>query len=327
MSNGEVKILGTGSSVPERIITNFDLEKMVDTSDEWITTRTGIKERRIAQEEESTSTFALLAAQRALQAAQVSPEELDLIIVATVTPDMLFPATACLLQRELKAHKAASFDLEAGCTGFVYALSLAEKYLRGGGGEKALVVGAETLSKILDWEDRSTCVLFGDGAGAAVLGLSEEEGIIATYLGSDGGGAHLLELPAGCSRMPASLDTVNSRLHYIKMNGNEVFKFAVKIMEEASLEVIKRGQVEIDEVSLFIPHQANIRIINSAAKRLGIPEEKVFVNVHKYGNTSSASVPLALDEAYREGKIKRSDLVLLVGFGAGLTWGSALIRW
>jgi 3-oxoacyl-[acyl-carrier-protein] synthase-3 len=327
LSNGEVKILGTGSSVPERIITNFDLEKMVDTSDEWITTRTGIKERRIAQEEESTSTFALLAAQRALQAAQVSPEELDLIIVATVTPDMLFPATACLLQRELKAHKAASFDLEAGCTGFVYALSLAEKYLRGGGGEKALVVGAETLSKILDWEDRSTCVLFGDGAGAAVLGLSEEEGIIATYLGSDGGGAHLLELPAGCSRMPASLDTVNSRLHYIKMNGNEVFKFAVKIMEEASLEVIKRGQVEIDEVSLFIPHQANIRIINSAAKRLGIPEEKVFVNVHKYGNTSSASVPLALDEAYREGKIKRSDLVLLVGFGAGLTWGSALIRW
>ena len=327
MSNGEVKILGTGSSVPERIITNFDLEKMVDTSDEWITTRTGIKERRIAQEEESTSTFALLAAQRALQAAQVSPEELDLIIVATVTPDMLFPATACLLQRELKAHKAASFDLEAGCTGFVYALSLAEKYLRGGGGEKALVVGAETLSKILDWEDRSTCVLFGDGAGAAVLGLSEEEGIIATYLGSDGGGAHLLELPAGCSRMPASLDTVNSRLHYIKMNGNEVFKFAVKIMEKASLKVIKRGQVEIDEVSLFIPHQANIRIINSAAKRLGIPEEKVFVNVHKYGNTSSASVPLALDEAYREGKIKRSDLVLLVGFGAGLTWGSALIRW
>ena len=286
----------------------------------------GIKERRIAQEEESTSTFALLAAQRALQAAQVSPEELDLIIVATVTPDMLFPATACLLQRELKAHKAASFDLEAGCTGFVYALSLAEKYLRGRG-EKALVVGAETLSKILDWEDRSTCVLFGDGAGAAVLGLSEEEGIIATYLGSDGGGAHLLELPAGCSRMPASLDTVNSRLLYIKMNGNEVFKFAVKIMEEASLEVIKRGQVEIDEVSLFIPHQANIRIINSAAKRLGIPEEKVFVNVHKYGNTSSASVPLALDEAYREGKIKRSDLVLLVGFGAGLTWGSALIRW
>lgn len=327
MSNGEVKILGTGSSVPERIITNFDLEKMVDTSDEWITTRTGIKERRIAQEEESTSTFALLAAQRALQAAQVSPEELDLIIVATVTPDMLFPATACLLQRELKARKAASFDLEAGCTGFVYALSLAEKYLQGGEGEKALVVGAETLSKILDWEDRSTCVLFGDGAGAAVLGLSEEEGIIATYLGSDGGGAHLLELPAGCSRMPASLDTVNSRLHYIKMNGNEVFKFAVKIMEEASLEVIKRGQVEIDEVSLFIPHQANIRIINSAAKRLGIPEEKVFVNVHKYGNTSSASVPLALDEAYREGKIKRSDLVLLVGFGAGLTWGSALIRW
>jgi len=327
LREGKAKILGTGSSVPEQVITNFDLEKMVDTSDEWITTRTGIKERRIAQEEESTSTFALLAAQRALQAAQVSAEELDLIVVATVTPDMLFPATACLLQRELKARKAASFDLEAGCTGFVYALSLAEKYLRGGGGEKALVVGAETLSKILNWQDRSTCVLFGDGAGAAVLGLSEEEGIIATYLGSDGGGAHLLELPAGCSRMPASLDTVNNRLHYIKMNGNEVFKFAVKIMEEASLEVIKRGHVEMDEVNLFIPHQANIRIINSAAKRLGIPEERVFVNVHKYGNTSSASIPLALDEAYREGKINGGDLVLLVGFGAGLTWGSALIRW
>ena len=327
MRESKVKILGTGSSVPQRVITNFDVEKMVDTSDEWITTRTGIKERRIAGEGESTSTFALLAAQRALQAAQVSPEELDLIVVATVTPDMLFPATACLLQRELKARKAASCDLEAGCTGFVYALSLAEKYLRGGGGEKALVVGAETLSKILDWQDRSTCVLFGDGAGAAVLGLSEGEGILATYLGSDGGGAHLLELPAGCSRMPASLNTINNRLHYIKMNGNEVFKFAVKIMEEASLEVMKRGNVKIDEVSLFIPHQANIRIINSAAKRLGIPEEKVFINVHKYGNTSSASIPLALDEACQEGKINRGDLVLLVGFGAGLTWGSALIRW
>ncbi len=325
--NTKVKILGTGSSAPDQVITNFDLEKMVDTTDEWITTRTGIKERRIAKEGESTSTFALLAAQRALRVARVSPEELDLIIVATVTPDMLFPATACLLQRELKASQAASFDLEAGCTGFVYGLSLAEKYLRGGGGERALVVGAETLSKIVDWQDRSTCVLFGDGAGAAVLGLSEEEGIIATYLGSDGGGAHLLELPAGCSRMPASLDTINGRLHYIKMNGNEVFKFAVKIMEEASREVIKKSGIAMDEIDLFIPHQANIRIINSAAKRLGIPEERVFVNVHKYGNTSSASVPLALDEAYQDGRIKSGDLILLVGFGAGLTWGSALIRW
>ncbi len=327
MRNRWVKILGTGSSVPERILTNGDLEKMVDTSDEWITTRTGIKERRIAEPQETTATFALQASRLALERAGVSPEELDLIVVATVTPDMLFPATACLVQRDLGAKKACGFDLEAGCTGFVYALAMAEKYLVAGGGEKALVVGAETLSKIVDWQDRATCVLFGDGAGAVVLGVTESPGILATYLGCDGQGASLLEIPGGCSRFPASFDTVTNRLHYIKMNGNEVFKFAVRVMEEASLEAAQRAGVSTEDVDLFIPHQANIRIINSAAKRLRIAEEKIFVNVQKYGNTSSASIPLALDEAYREGRVKEGDLLLLVGFGAGLTWGSAIIRW
>jgi 3-oxoacyl-[acyl-carrier-protein] synthase-3 len=240
---------------------------------------------------------------------------------------MLFPATACILQRELGAEKAACFDLEAGCTSFVYALSIAEKYLSAGGGNFALVVGAETLSKILDWEDRATCVLFGDGAGAAVLGLGEKPGIISTHLGADGGGANYIEVPAGISRMPASIDTVQNRLHYIKMAGNEVFKFAVKIMEEASLKVLEKGKIKIEDVNLFIPHQANIRIIKSAAKRLGIVEDRIFVNIHKYANTSSASIPLALFEAVQENRIQEGDIILLVGFGAGLTWGSALIRW
>jgi 3-oxoacyl-[acyl-carrier-protein] synthase-3 len=322
-----VRVLGTGSSVPEKVLTNFDLERMVDTSDEWITTRTGIKERRIAAPSETTSKLALEAAQKALEAAQVAPEEIDCIIVGTVTPDMLFPSTACLLQHALGAKRAFAFDLEAGCTGFVYALAVAEKYLLAEGRGKALVVGAETLSKIVDWQDRATCVLFGDGAGAAVVGLGDRPGILATYLGANGGGAHLLELPAGCSRMPASFETVEKRLHYIKMNGNEVFKFAVRIVEEASLEVLKKAQKTVDDVKLFIPHQANIRIIQSAAERLGIPEEKVFVNVEKYGNTSSASIPIALDEASRSGRIREGDIVLLVGFGAGLTWGAVLIQW
>lgn len=322
-----VRILGTGSSVPEKVVTNFDLERVVETSDEWITTRTGIKERRIAAPSETTSTFALLASQKALESARVSPEELDCIIVATVTPDMLFPSTACILQHALGAKNAFAFDLEAGCTGFVYALAVAEKYLLAEGKGKALVVGAETLSKIVDWQDRATCVLFGDGAGAAVLGLDDRPGILATYLGADGGGAHLLELPAGGSRMPASLETVNQRLHYIKMNGNEVFKFAVRVVEEASLKVLAKAQKTVDDVHLFIPHQANIRIIQSAAKRLGIPEEKIFVNVDRYGNTSAASIPIALDEALRLQRIREGDVVLLVGFGAGLTWGAALIEW
>lgn len=322
-----VRILGTGSSVPERVLTNHDLEGMVETSDEWITTRTGIKERRIAFPSQTTSELALEASRKALEAAEVRPQEIDCIVVGTVTPDMLFPSTACLIQHALGAKNAFAFDLEAGCTGFVYAMAMVEKFLLAEGRGKALVVGAETLSKIVDWQDRATCVLFGDGAGAAVLGLGETPGILATCLGADGGGAHLLELPAGCSRMPASIETVNQRLHYIKMSGNEVFKFAVRVVEEASLEVLRKAQKTITEVSLFIPHQANVRIIQSAARRLGISEEKVFVNVERYGNTSSASIPIALDEAQGSGRIKRGDLVLLVGFGAGLTWGAALIQW
>ena len=327
MNNRPVKILGVGAGVPQKVITNFDLEKIVDTSDEWIVSRSGIRERRIASENETTSMLAIEAARIALKKAQVKSSDLDLIIVATVTPDMLFPATACILQRELGAEKAACFDLEAGCTSFVYALSIAEKYLSAGGGNFALVVGAETLSKILDWEDRATCVLFGDGAGAAVLGLGEKPGIISTHLGADGGGANYIEVPAGISRMPASIDTVQNRLHYIKMAGKEVFKFAVKIMEEASLKVLEKGKIKIEDVNLFIPHQANIRIIKSAAKRLGIVEDRIFVNIHKYANTSSASIPLALFEAVQENRIQEGDIILLVGFGAGLTWGSALIRW
>lgn len=322
-----VRILGIGSHVPETVLTNFDLERMVDTSDEWITTRTGIKERRIAALSETTSALALEASRKALEDARVAPEELVCIVVATVTPDMLFPATACLVQHALGAKNAFAFDLEAGCTGFVYALALAEKYLLSEGEGKALVIGAETLSKIVDWQDRATCVLFGDGAGAVVLGLDERPGILATYLGADGGGAHLLELPAGGSRMPASLETVKDRLHYIKMNGNEVFKFAVRVVEEASWKVLAKAGKTIDDVTLFVPHQANIRIIQSAAKRLGIPEERIFVNVDRYGNTSAASIPIALDEAFRTGRIKKGDTVLLVGFGAGLTWGAALLVW
>ncbi len=322
-----VKVLGTGSGIPEGRLTNNDLEKMVETSDEWITARTGIKERRIVKPHESAATLSLQAAWTALERASVSPSELDVIIVATVTPEMPFPATACILQDQLGATKAACFDLEAGCTGFVYALSVAEKYLRGGGGEKALIIGVETLSRIVDWQDRSTCVLFGDGAGAAVLGIADEPGVLATYLGADGRGGPLLELPAGGSRIPPTSETIERRLHYIKMSGNEVFRFAVKIMEEASREVLRRARVPIEDVDLFVPHQANIRIIDSAAKRLGIPRDRIFLNVQKYGNTSSASIPIALNEAWEENRIFAGDLVLLVGFGAGLTWGSALIRW
>ncbi|MCX6090940.1 MAG: ketoacyl-ACP synthase III [Candidatus Atribacteria bacterium] len=327
MKQRAVKILGTGAFVPPRVVTNLDLEKMVETSDDWITTRTGIKERRIASPDETTSVLALAAAREALAKASVPPEDLDLIVVATVTPDMLFPATACLLQKELHARNAACFDLEAGCTGFVYALSVVEKYLVAGGGDTALVVGAETLSKILNWNDRATCVLFGDGAGAVVLGIDEKPGILATILGSDGQGSHLLDLPAGGSRMPASPETLAQNLHFIHMAGNEVFKFAVRVIVDASLRVLEKAHCTMEEVNLFIPHQANIRIIHSAAKRLGLSMDRIFVNVNRYGNTSSASIPLALHEAVVQQRIRSGDLVLLVGFGAGLTWGSALIRW
>jgi len=323
-----VGIIGTGSYTPPRVLTNFDLEKMVDTSDEWIRTRTGIVERRIAEPDVPTSQLALLSAQRALESAQVEAGQLDLIIVATVTPDMFFPCTASLLQQELGAGYAAGFDMLVGCTGFVYGCAVAREMIGVGRYEHALIIGAETLSKIADWEDRNTCVLFGDAAGAAILGPVEEgHGILTYSLGNDGTNADALKIPAGGSLMPTSEETVANRLHYLTMNGPEVFKFAVRAMAHSSLEVVERAGLSMSDVDLVIPHQANLRIIDAAAKRLNVPYERFVRNLESYGNTSAASIPLALDEEVRGGRIKSGDHVLLSSFGAGLSWGSMLVRW
>lgn len=321
-------IIGTGSYVPERILTNFDLEKMVDTSDEWIRTRTGIRERRIASEDQATSDLAYEASRRALNAAGLNAEALDLIIVATITPDTAFPSTANILQDRLGARRAAAFDQAAACSGFIYALATAAQFIENGVYRYVLVVGAETLSRITDWQDRNTCVLFGDGAGAAVLGpVPEDEGVRAFVLGSDGSGGELLKLPAGGSRLPASHKTVDDRLHYLKMNGREVFKFAVRVMNQASDEVIEKAGLTKSSIDFLVPHQANLRIIDSARERLGLPEEKVIVNLDRFGNMSTASIPVALDEVVRDGKIQPGDYLLMVGFGAGLTWGALVLRW
>ncbi|MDR7866921.1 MAG: beta-ketoacyl-ACP synthase III [Sporomusaceae bacterium] len=321
-------ILGLGSYVPEKVVTNRDLERLVDTTDEWITERTGIRERRIAGEGETTSAMATRAAERALADAGVGAEELDLIIVATVTPDMIFPSTACLVQANLKAKRAAAFDLTAVCSGFVYGLVVGGELIRSGMYRKVLVIGAETLSRITDPADRNTLIVFADGAGAAVLGeTAPGYGIVGADLGADGTGGELLKVPAGGSRQPATAATVAGRLHYIQMNGKEVFKFAVKIMGDSALKALAGANVAPAEVALLVPHQANIRIIQSAAKRLAMPMEKVYVNVDRYGNTSAASVPLALDEAVKAGRVKNGDVVVLVGFGGGLTWASCAVRW
>ena len=320
-------ITGIGKYAPDNVLTNKDLEEMVDTSDEWIRQRTGIRERRIADEDTPTSELALKSAREALKDANLPAEKLDLVLVATVTPDMFFPATACLLQEELGAEKAAAFDLEAGCSGFVYALSVADQYISSGTYENILIVGAETLSKIVDWEDRSTCVLFGDGAGAAVLQPGSEGGILSTILGSDGSGGESLYIPGGGSLNPATEKSVADKLHYIKMEGNQVFKFAVKKMGSASLEVLEKADLEPDDVDFFVPHQANTRIISAAADRLNLSTENVIVNLPYYGNTSSASVPIALAEAVEEGRINKGDLLVLVAFGAGLTWAAAALEW
>lgn len=312
--------------MPEKVLTNFDLEKMVETSDEWISTRTGIKERRIADPSKATSDYAAGAARLALDRAGVAPDELDLIIVATVTPDMFFPSTACLVQQAIGASRAAAFDLSAGCSGFVYALDMAARGIEAGAYRKVLVIGADLLSRVTDFTDRSTCVLFGDGAGAVVVGAVDEGGVLSTYLGADGSGGEKLCIPAGGSRLPAG-SAEDRRQHYIQMAGNDVFKFAVRIMPEAALEAMRRAGVAADEVDLFIPHQANVRIIDAAAKRLGIDSEKVFVNVDRYGNTSAASIPIALDEAVEIGRVRAGDILVLVGFGAGLTWGAATLQW
>ncbi|MCX5695071.1 MAG: ketoacyl-ACP synthase III [Candidatus Omnitrophica bacterium] len=323
----KVGIIGVGEYLPERVLTNADLEKMVDTSNEWITTRTGIKERRLASSSEATSDLALAAAKEALSNAKLAPEDLDLIIVATITPDMPFPSVASILQNALSAKKAACFDISAACAGFVYALSIAQQFIACGTYKNALVIGAEKLSSITDWKDRNTCVLFGDGAGACVLGEVKDGGIISTFLGCDGSSLGLLNLPAGGSRKPATQETVEQRLHYIKMNGNELFKIAVRTMTDAALTVLEKAGLKFSDIDLIIPHQANSRIIMAVAKRLGLSGDQIFLNIEKYGNMSSASTVTALVEAAKEGRIKKGDIVLLDSFGAGLVWGAAVIKW
>lgn len=323
-----VSITGVGSYVPERVLTNADLEKIVETTDDWITSRTGIRERRIARDNEATSDLAVVAAQRALAAAGITADQVELIIVATITPDMQFPSTACLVQHRLGAHRAAAFDLGAACSGFVYALDVASHFVASHTYNTVLVIGAEKMSSVVDWTDRNTCVLFGDGAGAAVLqNRPNAHGLLTTCLGSDGGKASLLELPGGGSACPASVDSVTKRLHFLRMDGKETFKNAVNAMVAATHEALSRCGVTVAEVKCIIPHQANQRIMSAVAERIGAREDQLFVNVDRYGNTSAASVAIALDEAVSQGRIIRGDLVLMVVFGAGLTWGAALIEW
>lgn len=323
-----VGILATGSYTPERVLTNFDLEKMVETTDEWIVSRTGIRERRICSQEEASSDLAYEAAKKALAKANISAEQLDMIIVATVTPDMMFPSTACILQDKLGATKAAALDVSAACTGFLYGITTATQFIANGMYKYVLVVGVETLSKITNYKDRNTCVLFGDGAGAAVLGeVQEGYGFQSFELGSDGSGGPLLCQPAGGSRIPATSESVEQNLHYLSMAGGEVFKFAVRVMNSATEAVLAKAGLEKDAIDLLVPHQANKRIIDSAVQRFGLSEEKVAINLDRYGNMSSASIPVALDEAVEAGRVKAGDNVILVGFGGGLTWGATLLKW
>ncbi|VAX34257.1 3-oxoacyl-[acyl-carrier-protein] synthase, KASIII [hydrothermal vent metagenome] len=324
----KARITGTGLYVPKKVLTNFDIEKMVDTSDEWIRERTGIRERRIAAKEEAASDLALMASNEALKSAGLKARKLDLIVVATVSSDMLLPSTACILQHRIGAKKAAAFDVNAACSGFIYALSTADAYIRAGIYRRVLVVGSEVLSRITDWSDRSTCVLLGDGAGAVVLEATDgDRGILSVKLNADGSMWDLLHIPAGGSRMPATEKTVKEGLHYIKMRGNETFKVAVRTLEKLVLSTLKEHKLKPEDISLLIPHQANLRIISATAKRLGLGLEKVMINLDRYGNTSAASIPIALDEAVRSGRVREGDYIILEAFGGGLTWASALIKW
>ena len=321
-------VTGVGSYVPSRILNNADLSRMVDTTDEWITTRTGIRERRIAAADEATSDLAAKAALRALEFANVTADQVDLIIVATITPDMLFPSVACLVQERIGARKAAAFDLEAACSGFIYALEVGQQFIMSHTYDTVLVIGAEKLSSIIDWTDRNTCVLFGDGAGAVVLqSRPRSHGLLTACMGADGSKAGILSMPGGGSRIPASSDSVASRLHFLRMDGRETFKNAVLAMCTAANEALQRCDLRIDQIQCIIPHQANRRIIEAVAERLDAPPDRVFVNLDRYGNTSAASVAIALDEVVRSGRVKTGDLLLLLVFGAGLTWGSAVIQW
>jgi 3-oxoacyl-[acyl-carrier-protein] synthase-3 len=321
-------IIGVGSYLPERIVTNADLALMVDTSDEWIISRTGIKERRLAAKDQYTSDLGAAAAKRALENAGILAEEIDLIIVATITPDMPFPSTACLIQQKIGARKAAAFDIEAACSGFIFGLEIGQQFIMSRTYNTVLVIGAEKLSTIIDWKDRNTCVLFGDGAGAAILQhRPDAHGLLTACMGSDGNKADLLSMPGGGSKCPATMESVHAKLHYLRMDGKETFKNAVNAMYVAAEEALRRCELEIGQIKCVIPHQANRRIIDAVADRLGVTEQQLFVNLHRYGNTSAASVAIALDEAVQEKRIERGDLVLLVVFGAGLTWGAAVIEW
>ncbi len=321
-------ILSVGSYVPERILTNADLEKMVETTDEWIITRTGIKERRMAKKHEATSDLATRAALVAMERAKVTPDQIDLIILATITPDMPFPSTACLVQKKIGAARAAAFDIQAACSGFIYGLEVGQQFIMSRTYDTVLVIGAEKLSSIINWSDRNTCVLFGDGAGAAVLrNRPQAHGLLTACMGTDGSRANLLCMPGGGSALPPTHETVSAGMHYLRMDGKETFKNAVNAMHAAAQEVLRRCELDVSQIKCIIPHQANRRIIDAVTERLGARPEQVFVNLHKYGNTSAASVAIALDEAVQTGHIQRGDLVLLIVFGAGLTWGAAVIEW
>ncbi len=327
----KIKIVSTGKYLPPKILTNFDLEKMVDTSNEWIVTRTGIKERRIVEDTVATSDIATFAAKECLDKAGVSPDEIDTIIVATITPDMFFPSTACIVHKKLGGkNEPFSFDISAACSGFVYGLAIAESLLRTAKSKKLLLIGAETLSKVTNWKDRNTCVLFGDGAGAMLLSTTtdenESDGIISTYLSSDGNYDNLLYIPAGGSRMPATKETVEKNLHTITMSGKEVFKVAVTKMVESVIRCCQEANITPQQLDLLIPHQANLRIINAVGERLNLDPQKVFVNVDRYGNMSAATTIVGLDEAISQGRIKKGSLVGLVAFGGGFTWGAAILR-
>lgn len=322
------RITGTGSYAPKKIITNHDLEKLVETSDQWILERTGIKERRIAEKGQSTSDLAYEAGKKALKAAGLAPEEVDLILVATMSPDKILPSTACILQEKLGAKKAAAFDIYAACSGFIYGMAVANAFIRSEMYRNVLLVGAEILSRFTDWEDRTTCILFGDGAGAAVIQRnSGKRGILSTHLHSDGSFSDLIHVPGGGAQHPCSHDTIRKRMHFIKMKGNETFKAAVRSLEGVVQEALEHNKVKPEEIDFLVPHQANFRIIQAMAQRLNMPMEKVILTLPKYGNTSAASIPMALDEAVRDGRIRENHLLLFEAFGGGLTWASALVRW
>ncbi len=325
---GSAGILGTGAALPEKVITNAELEKLVDTSDRWITERTGIKERRQAGPQETTSALSILASRKALAMAGITPQELDLIICSTISPDMLLPSTASFIQRGLGAPACCAFDLAAACSGFLFGITVAEQFIKTGKAKYVLVIGAELLSRYLDYKDRATCVIFGDGVAAGVMGsVSAPSGILAAEMHTNGAYADHLYIPAGGTAKPASCETVQSGEHYIKMRGNELFKVAIRSLEEVSRRVLEKAQLRPEQVSLFIPHQANQRITDALGERMGLSPEKIYSNISRIGNTSSASIPICLDECVRNGRIKKGDLILMSAFGAGVTWGAVLMRW